>query len=76
MDSQDTWVLLIYEPYCKHCEAFEPEFKKAALSLEGQVKFGKIDGIQHAQFVKMFDLKFFPAVVGFPQGPRRDDKGV
>ena len=35
LDSQETWVVLIYEPYCKHCQAFEPEFKSAATSLEG-----------------------------------------
>jgi len=43
------------------------------------VKFGKIDGIEHAKFVKRFDLKFFPAVVGFPSVPtgvKKNEKGV
>jgi protein disulfide-isomerase A6 len=43
MTSKDIWMIEFYAPWCGHCKALEPEWKKAARKLKGMVKFGKIN---------------------------------
>ena len=66
MDSEDKWVVNFYEKYCKHCEAFTPEYTRAALNMKKKVKFGKLEGPRFQTLAKKFGITWYPGVVGFP----------
>ena len=76
MASEDVWVVNFYEKYCKHCEAFAPEYTKAALKMKKKVKFGKIEGPKHQDFAKRFGVTWYPNVVGFEKGIKTELKAI
>lgn len=43
MRSKDLWFVYFYAPWCTHCKALEPQWKRVAEKFEGQIKFGKIN---------------------------------
>lgn len=76
MNSQDKWLINLYEELCKHCEAFTPEYRKAAINLKGRVKFGRINGPKHQSFAKRFGVNWYPGVIGFGRGAKTEAAAV
>lgn len=42
-NSDDSWVVEFYAPWCGHCKSLEPEWNSLPGLLKGDVKVGKVD---------------------------------
>lgn len=67
-DSEDTWLLELYAPWCGHCKTLRPEWAKLATRLKGVAKVAKIDASVHRKFDSVYGLKGYPQVVLIPAG--------
>lgn len=67
-DSDETWLLELYAPWCGHCKTLRPEWAKLATNLKGVAKVAKIDASVHRKFDSVFGLKGYPHVVMIPAG--------
>lgn len=67
-ESQDTWLLELYAPWCGHCKTLRPEWAKLATKLKGTVKVAKLDASIHRKFDSVYGLKGYPQVVLIPGG--------
>lgn len=67
-ESEDTWLLELYAPWCGHCKTLRPEWAKLATKLKGVAKVAKIDASIHRKFDSVYGLKGYPHVVLIPAG--------
>jgi thiol-disulfide isomerase/thioredoxin len=67
-DSEETWLLELYAPWCGHCKTLRPEWAKLATRLKGVAKVAKIDASVHRKFDSVYGLKGYPQVVLIPAG--------
>lgn len=65
LDSPDLWMVEFFAPWCGHCKNLEPEWKRAANSLKGQVKFGAVDCTTQTDLAQQFEIKGFPTILVF-----------
>lgn len=69
-DSEDTWLLELYAPWCGHCKSLRPEWAKLATRMKGVAKVAKIDASIHRKFDSVYGLKGYPQIVLIPGGRR------
>lgn len=67
-DSEDTWLLELYAPWCGHCKSLRPEWAKLATRMKGVAKVAKLDASIHRKFDSVYGLKGYPTVVLIPAG--------
>ena len=67
-ESEETWLLELYAPWCGHCKTLRPEWAKLATRLKGVAKVAKIDASIHRKFDQVYNLKGYPQVVLIPAG--------
>ncbi|XP_041360627.1 protein disulfide-isomerase A6 homolog [Gigantopelta aegis] len=79
MDSDAVWFVEFYAPWCGHCKALEPEWKKAATILKGIVRVAAVNADEHKSLGGQFGVQGFPTIKIFSknkkapkdyQGPR------
>ena len=63
--SNDIWLILFYAPWCGHCQAFSPEYEKAAKALKGIFKIGAVNGDEEKILSEKYGIKGFPTVKFF-----------
>ncbi len=66
--SDQTWLLELYAPWCGHCKTLRPEWAKLATKMKGIAKVAKIDASIHRKFDQVYGLKGYPHVVLIPAG--------
>ena len=69
-ESDETWLLELYAPWCGHCKTLRPEWAKLATKMKGVAKVAKIDASIHRKFDSVYGLKGYPHVVLIPAGPK------
>lgn len=65
LESQDTWLIEFYAPWCGHCKKLAPEWKTAAKNLQGKVKLGQVDCEAHKDLGEKYDIQGFPTILLF-----------
>ena len=69
-ESDETWLLDLYAPWCGHCKKLRPEWAKLATKMKGIAKVAKVDASIHRKFDSVYALKGYPHVVMIPAGPK------
>jgi len=65
VQSDDIWLILFYAPWCGHCQAFSPEYEKAAKALKGIFKIAAIDADKERAIGGKYGVHGFPTVKFF-----------
>mmetsp|Transcript_13918 Transcript_13918/g.37353 ORF Transcript_13918/g.37353 Transcript_13918/m.37353 type:complete len:491 (+) Transcript_13918:158-1630(+) len=65
LDSQETWLVEFYAPWCGHCKALAPEWEAAAAKLDGIVRVGAIDADKHRNLGSKYGIRGFPTIKVF-----------
>lgn len=65
IDSHFVWIVEFYAPWCGHCRALVPEYKKASLALKGIVRLGAVDADQHKALGAKYGVQGFPTIKVF-----------
>lgn len=67
-NSRSVWLVEFYAPWCGHCKQLSPEWKKAALALNGIAKLGVVDADKHGALGSRFGVEGFPTIKLFAGG--------
>ncbi|XP_063775308.1 protein disulfide-isomerase A6 [Pseudophryne corroboree] len=65
IQSDSLWLVEFYAPWCGHCKALTPEWKKAATALTGIVKLGAVDCDQHKSLGSQYSVRGYPTIKVF-----------
>mmetsp|Transcript_25677 Transcript_25677/g.81551 ORF Transcript_25677/g.81551 Transcript_25677/m.81551 type:complete len:506 (+) Transcript_25677:1399-2916(+) len=60
------WLVEFYAPWCGHCKALAPEYKKVAKSLDGIVKVAAVDCDEAKEACAAAGVKSFPTIQIYP----------
>jgi len=58
----ELWIVEFYAPWCGHCQALVPEYKKAARALKGVVKVGAVNADEDQSLASEFQIQGFPTI--------------
>lgn len=70
VNSGDVWLVEFFAPWCGHCKALVPEYKKAAAALKGVVKVGAVDAddASNKPLASKYGVTGFPTILLFGAG--------
>jgi len=57
-----------WAPWCGPCKAMAPAFEKAAIAMESQVAFAKLNTDDEQQIAQQFDIRSIPTLILFRDG--------
>lgn len=70
LNSNDTWLVEFFAPWCAHCNDLEPNWAAAAKELKEQVKFGALDGTVNSLIPSKYEIDAYPTIKYFPSGAK------
>jgi protein disulfide-isomerase-like protein len=71
LDSQDAWMVLFYAPWCGHCKAIFPEWKKMAEAVHPSIKVAQVNADEHKELGGQYGVQGFPTIKVFLADKKR-----
>ena len=69
IDFYDNLMIYFYVPWCRHCQAFEPEYQKAAAVLKKEnIYLAKIDSSTDKKAAQKYKVSGYPTILFFLKG--------
>ena len=69
IDFYDNLMIYFYAPWCRHCQAFEPEYQKAAGVLKKEnIYLAKIDSSTDKKAAQKYKVNGYPTILFFLKG--------
>ena len=71
------WMVEFFAPWCGHCKALTPEWKKAARELDGIAKVGAVDCTSEQSLCQEYSVQGYPTIKVFhPETSAEDYQGA
>ena len=71
VDGKDVWIVLFYAPWCGHCKAIFPEWRKMAEALHPSVKVAQVDADAHKDLGGQYGVQGFPTIKLFTSDKKK-----
>jgi len=62
----EPWMMEFYAPWCGHCKQLAPHWSRAARTLGGKVRFGKVDATAETALATEYNIEGMPTILFFP----------
>lgn len=73
---QGDWLLIVYAPWCGHCQRLMDNMPTIVESLQGRVKIAKIDGTEYDAVHFQFGVSGYPSIYRLHNGEVRTYDGT
>lgn len=75
-NTQDSWFIKFYAPWCHHCQALAPSWLQMAKELRGKLNVGEVNCEVETRLCKDVKAKAFPTMHFFRGGERVEYDGL
>lgn len=75
-NSQDSWFIKFYVPWCSHCQHLAPTWAEMAKEMEGRLNIGEVNCEQNARLCKDAKVSAYPTIYFFRGGERVEYEGL
>eukprot|EP00282_Hemiselmis_andersenii_P008385 CAMPEP_0114140228 /NCGR_PEP_ID=MMETSP0043_2-20121206/17267_1 /TAXON_ID=464988 /ORGANISM="Hemiselmis andersenii, Strain CCMP644" /LENGTH=423 /DNA_ID=CAMNT_0001234297 /DNA_START=59 /DNA_END=1329 /DNA_ORIENTATION=- len=73
LESDATWAVSFYAPWCGHCKALAPEWEKLASAISPTVRVGSVDADKHKELGGQYDVRGFPTIKVFGKDKKKPE---
>lgn len=70
LNSNDTWLVEFFAPWCAHCKDLEPHWGTAATELKEKIKLGALDATVNSLIPSKYEIQAYPTIKYFPSGAK------
>lgn len=75
-NTQDSWFVKFYAPWCHHCQALAPSWVQMSKELQGKLNVGEVNCETEARLCKDVRVKAYPTIHYFRGGERVEYDGL
>lgn len=75
-NSQDSWFIKFYVPWCSHCQHLAPTWAEMAKEMEGKLNIGEVNCEQNSRLCKDAKVSAYPTIYFFRGGERVEYEGL
>lgn len=75
-NTQDSWFVKFYAPWCHHCQALAPSWAQMSKELQGKLNVGEVNCETEARLCKDVRVKAYPTIHYFRGGERVEYDGL
>jgi len=75
-NSQESWFIKFYVPWCSHCQHLAPTWAEMAKEMEGKLNIGEVNCEQNARLCKDAKVNAYPTIYFFRGGERVEYEGL
>lgn len=75
-NTQDSWFVKFYVPWCHHCQSLQPSWLQMSKELQGMLNVGEVNCETEARLCKDVRIKGYPTIHYFRGGERVEYDGL
>ncbi|KAF2905585.1 hypothetical protein ILUMI_00591 [Ignelater luminosus] len=74
--SKESWLVVFYSPFCKHCKQLATQWSNIVSSLKDKIKLGSIDASFYTTKASEYKVTGYPTILFFPKGKKKSSSGI